>query len=84
MQWGIYCNASPGAEPKQLAHTDRFMGSSEWSDFHQAVVVPNDCPVQILRLELANPRRDANVAGNVAIRIRGGLWFDDMRMRRVD
>ncbi len=40
--------------------------------------------MQVLRLELANPQRNAKSAGSVAIRLRGGLWFDDLRVRSVD
>ena len=50
---------------RQLARSDRFRGTSEWVDFHEDFAVPKDCPVQLLRLELANPRRDADDAGRM-------------------
>ena len=84
LQWGIYCRDASGREPRQLAYSDRFVGAVDWIDFRRDFDVPKDCPVQILRLELANPRRDANALGNVAVRLRGRLWFDDLRVRAVD
>ena len=86
VQWGLYCvaGAAAGAEARQLARTDRFLVASEWESFREAFVVPKDCPVQLLRLELANPRRDADTPGNVAARLRGTVWFDDFRVRSLD
>ena len=49
-----------------------------------AFVVPKDCPVQRLRLELANPRGDADTPGNVAARLTGTAWFDDFLIRGLD
>lgn len=80
LQWGLYCQDAPGREPRQLARSDSYLGSSEWTDFHQDFVVPRNCPVQILRLELANPRRDAPTPGTAPIRLRGSIWFDDLRI----
>ena len=80
LQWGVYCNDAPGREPRQLAHSDRFVGSVDWRDFRQDFAVPKDCPVQLLRLELANPKRDANTAGAVVVRLKGRVWFDALRV----
>ncbi len=84
VQWGLYCLSEAGNESRQLARSDRFLGSTQWEDFHEDFAVPKDCPVQVLRLELANPRRDATSPGNVAARLRGTLWFDDFRVRSLD
>ena len=59
LQWGLYCQERSGRETRQLAHSDRFVGSTRWRDFRQDFAVPADCPVQLLRLELANPKQGA-------------------------
>jgi hypothetical protein len=84
VQWGLYCVPRPGGEPRQLARSDRLRGTSEWEVFRQEFTVPADCAVQVLRLELANPRADAETPGNVAARLRGAVWYDDFRVRRLD
>ena len=84
MQWGLYCHNAGSGEVRQLARSDALLGSSDWTEFHQDFVVSRDCPVQVLRLELANPRRDAKEGGNVAVRLRGSVWFDDLRVRILD
>ena len=83
VQWGLYCLAESGTE-LQLARSDRFLGSTEWEEWREDFTVPGDCPVQVLRLELANPRRDADTPGDVAARLRGTVWFDDFRVRSLD
>jgi hypothetical protein len=47
-------------------------------------VVPANCPAQLLRLELANPKQGASGPADVAIRLKGKVWFDDIRIRIVD
>ena len=84
VQWGLYCPPDGGAGERQLARSDRYLGSTGWEGFAHDFVVPKDCPVQLLRLELANPRRDATSPGNVAARLRGTVWFDDFRVRSLD
>jgi hypothetical protein len=84
MQWGLYCNDANGNPGRQLARSDAVVGSADWSYFQRDFVVSRDCPVQVLRLELANPQRDTKSAGNVAVRMRGSLWFDDLRVRIID
>jgi hypothetical protein len=37
----------------------------------------------MLRLELANPRRDAMVPGSAPTRLRGSIWFDDLRVKTL-
>ena len=84
LQWGLYCNSPQNTPGRQLARSDALAGSADWSYFQRDFVVTKDCPVQVLRLELANPQRDANSGGSVAIRMRGSLWFDDLRVRILD
>ncbi len=84
LQWGIYCHDRSGREPRQLARTERFAGSADWAGFGAEFVVPKDCPVQLLRLELANPQPAAAAPGAVAVRLKGTAWFDDLRIRILD
>lgn len=84
VQWGLYCLDSAGQAARQLARTGRFRGASTWESWEVPVAVPKDCPVQVLRLELANPRSDADVPGSVAARLQGVVWFDDFRIRGLD
>jgi tetratricopeptide (TPR) repeat protein len=84
LQWGIYCHDRSGREPRQLARTERFAVAADWSGFGAEFVVPKDCPVQLLRLELANPKRDGAAPGAVAVRLKGTAWFDDLRIRILD
>lgn len=84
VQWGLYCVAGDGRGPRQLARSDRFVGTSAWQALEGDFAVPGDCPVQVLRLELANPRRDADTPGAVVARLRGSVWFDDLRVRSLD
>ena len=83
-QWGIYCREATGATSRQLAQTASISGVTSWREFGQEFVVPQDCPVQLLRLELAKTRPDGGSAGNVAIRLKGTAWFDDLRVRIID
>lgn len=80
LQWGVYCYADGNANPRQLARTEPFSGSGAWGPFRRDFAVPAGCPVQMLRLELSNPRRDAETPGNVPARLRGTLWFDDLEI----
>jgi len=84
VQWGLYCLDKSGADGRQLARSDRFRGTGPWVDFADEFTVPDGCPAQVLRLELANPRRDADLPGNVAARLNGSVWFDDFRVRSLD
>ena len=63
VQWGLYCLEKPGADGRQLARSDRFLGTAPWAEFREEFTVPDGCPAQVLRLELANPRRDADCSG---------------------
>jgi hypothetical protein len=84
VQWGLYCIVKVGVDGRQLARSDRFRATSLWVDFAEDFTVPKDCGAQVLRLELANPRRDADVPGNVAARLNGSVWFDDFRVLGLD
>ncbi len=84
LQWGLYCQDASGQEPRELARSGRFGGAEDWRSFRQDFAVPTDCPVQLLRVELANPKRDSPVSGAVAARLIGRVWFDDLRVRVLD
>jgi len=84
VQWGLYCLAGDGRGARQLARSDPFVGTSAWQALRAEFTVPGDCPVQVLRIELANPRRDADTPGSVVARLRGSVWFDDLRVRSLD
>jgi len=80
LQWAVYCVDAAGKDIRQLAHTESFQGRSEWRDFQAEVAVPRDCPLQILRLELANPDATARTAGSAPVRLNGRIAFDDLRI----
>ena len=84
VQWGLYCPPDGPRAARQLTRSDRFLATSQWDEWREEFLVPADCPVQLLRLELANPRRDAVTPGDVAARLDGVVWFDDFRVRRLD
>ena len=84
MQWGVYCVDEAGRPTRQIVRTDPFTGTTRWREFRQEFAVPAGCPAQLLRLELANPKQGAAGPADVAIRLKGKLWFDDMRIRIVD
>ena len=84
MQWGVYCLDEAGRPKGQLVRTDPFTGATRWREFRSEFAVPSNCPAQLLRLELANPKQGATGPADVAIRLKGQLWFDDIRVRIVD
>ncbi len=84
LQWGLYCVPRHDREERQIARSERFVGSIDWHEFEQEFSVPEDCPAQQLRLELANPRADATVAGTVVAKLNGELWFDQLRIQSAD
>lgn len=71
LQWSVVC---PGAN-EPLATSERFLGSDHWRHFSVQFVVPANCPVQTLRLELAG-------RATLDFEARGGIWFDDMIVER--
>lgn len=84
VQWGLYCLKGDGAPGRHLASSDRFRGTSEWVEFHDDFAVPKDCPVQLLRFELASAPQDAASPESVVTRLNGNVWFDDFRVRSLD
>jgi len=84
LQWGVYCEDGRGRAPRQLARSERLAGSAEWKAFRVDFLVPGDCPVQRLRLELANPGTGAITPAPSAARIKGTVWFDDLRILVLD
>jgi len=84
VRWGLYCMRRDGGTGRQLATSDRFRGTSEWVDFHDDFTVPKDCPVQLLRFELAVPKQDVAPPDNVVTRLNGNVWFDDFSVRSLD
>ncbi len=84
VQWGVYCLPDGARGTRQLARSGSFLGTSGWEGWREDFAVPADCPVQLLRLELANPRRDAATPSDVAARLDGAVWFDDFRIRSLD
>lgn len=47
---------------RRFARSEPLVGSADWSYFSHDFMLGKDCPVQVLRLELANPQRDAKSA----------------------
>ena len=84
VQWGLYCVGEGAGAARQLARTGVFLAASPWESWREEFSVPADCPVQVLRLELANPRSDAKTPGDVTVRLDGVAWFDDFRVRSLD
>jgi hypothetical protein len=67
--WTVACANAPG---RRLGATSHFKGRGGWQAFEADFVVPaENCPVQVLRLELG---------GRVALDFdaRGAVWFDAM------
>ena len=84
VQWALVLPARSRARAAATRAQRPFRGASGWESWDEAFTVPKDCPVQVLRLELANPRADADTPGNVAVRLQGTAWFDDFRVRGLD
>jgi len=84
VQWGLYCLQREGVPGHHLASSDRFRGTSDWVEFHGDFTVAKDCPVQLLRFELANPRQDLATPDDVVTRLNVTVWFDDFRVRSLD
>ena len=84
LQWALYCADASGRDVRQLVHTDAFAGRADWKRFGAEFAVARDCPLQVLRLELANPDPSARTGGSGAVRLNGTLWFDDLRVAALD
>ena len=84
VQWGLHCWLDENKVGRPLARGDRFRGTSDWVDFHYDFAIGKDCPVQVLRLELASTRPDVSTPEDVVTRINGNVWFDHFRVRSLD
>lgn len=73
LKWVVRCLLP---EVKELAESERFLGSNEWRDFGFTLQVPESCPLQELRLESAGRRPFEH-------KISGGAWFDRLAIRRL-
>lgn len=72
MHWALYCLGSN----QPIATTQRFRGSEPWTRFRTEFSIPEGCPVQLLRLELAGTiRLDFDASGTI--------WFDNLSIEQV-
>ena len=74
VQWTVRC-VKAGQPQAVLAASERFVGSSEWRPFAFDVVVPADCPGQLLQLEPVG-------AADGPVYLAGAIWFDALVLRR--
>lgn len=72
LEWTVSC----AGQNTPLAASERFLGSDRWRHFDFRFSIPENCPVQQVRLQLA---------GKVALdyEARGGIWFDDLGIERL-
>jgi hypothetical protein len=73
LKWVVRCLLP---EENLLGESDRFLGSSEWREFSFSFRVPSDCASEEIRLVSAGSR-------SFEYKITGGIWFDDLSMRKV-
>jgi len=73
LRWRIRCLLP---EIQQLGQSDRFLGSSDWTEFSFDFDVPDNCIHQEIRLVSAEKRRQA-------MKIDGNILFDAMRIVRT-
>jgi hypothetical protein len=74
LRWTVRCVAGGPV----LAESERFLGSDQWRIFTVDFVVPaNDCPAQVLRLELEG-------RAELDFEVQGGIWFDDLTVNPRD
>jgi hypothetical protein len=74
VQWTVRC-AGREARAAALGSSERFIGSSEWRPFGFAVIVPQDCPGQVLELEPVGFLEGTTY-------VAGSVWFDELRLAR--
>lgn len=75
VQWTLRCIAGGR---QVLGTSERFLGSDEWRQFTIEFTVPvENCQVQELRLELIGRFAQEFAAS-------GAVWFDDLRIRRIN
>lgn len=73
LQWRVHCSAGSS---ELLGESLLLVGTGDWREFNFRIQVPPDCPGQILRLYSAGYRE-------VDHELDGGIWFDDLRIRRL-
>lgn len=73
LQWRVYCSTGEGGV---LGESELILGSGDWRRFGFQVTVPESCRGQVLRLYSAGNRE-------VDHELQGGIWFDDLRIRRL-
>ncbi|MBK5930065.1 hypothetical protein CCR82_05885 [Halochromatium salexigens] len=73
LRWIVQC-----VQPDQslLEESQRFLGSNKWDTFEVAFAVPASCDLQELRLVSVDEF-------GLSRAISGGIWFDEMRVRRI-
>jgi len=75
VQWQVHCISD---KRKQLGESERFLGVDQWKNFSFDFQVPDHgCEAQELRLFSLGKRKDD-------FRVNGVLWFDDMRIRKMN
>lgn len=75
IRWRVRCVGDTG---DMLAESEQFVGSDEWRNFAVDFVVPDqECPAQLLRLEL-DGRAELDFEAD------GGVWFDKLAIVRLD
>lgn len=70
LQWRVYCSAGATG---LLGQSDEFAGTGDWREFRFTIEAPPECVGQTLRLYSAGNR-------DVDHELKGGIWFDDMRI----
>ena len=75
LKWAVECESR--GRTTRIAETERFLGSSPWQPFDLRFEIPGDCGQPVLRLVGA-----VRVSGDR--RIDGSLWFDTLRIQRLE
>ncbi|MBS7538486.1 hypothetical protein [Ancylobacter lacus] len=75
MVWRVYCNQQTGW--RILGESPLFRGDIPWSSFSADITVPEDCPGQYIRLELAYRVPVEEV-------VSGSISFADLRINRKE
>ena len=73
LHWVLRC-----VDHGMLVTSEPFLGNFRWRSFKAEFMVPKQhCPAQELRLEMASGQQNN-------INVQGGLWFDEISVRRLD
>jgi hypothetical protein len=75
VRWVVRCIASGALEGKLLGATVRQLGSGDWQALKATVVVPAECPIQLVLLETTSPNEAASG-------ISGKIVFDDLSLQK--